>query len=204
MTRRSAPRLSAEARRTQLVGVGLKLLESIPFHALSIDDVAAQAGISRSLLFHYFPTKQAYLTEVVRTATLTALSLTQLPPTVAPEDRPRAYLTALVRYIRRRRDNYVAVIRSAPSVDPTLEALINSMHDLLSRRMLETVGVDDPDLIVLASARGMLAGIEELSLIADDMGLSTEAIVESSLRALQLFSSESVMDAMRIGHNPPS
>ena len=55
----SAPvrrRLSASDRRRQLVSIGLAKIVETPIQDLSLDDVAAEAGISRGLLFHYFPT----------------------------------------------------------------------------------------------------------------------------------------------------
>ena len=55
-------------RRKQLIGIGLRMLTKRPLHQVTIDEVAAEAGISRSLLFHYFPTKRDYFTEVVRAA----------------------------------------------------------------------------------------------------------------------------------------
>lgn len=48
-------RLKPEERRTQLINIGLRLLVDRPIHEMSIDEVAAEAGISRGLLFHYFP-----------------------------------------------------------------------------------------------------------------------------------------------------
>lgn len=196
----SAQRMSRQARHTQLVGVGLQLLETVPFHELSVDDVAERVGISRSLLFHYFPTKQAYLTEVVRAAVGNVLELTHLPPSVAPADRPRSFVTALVRYIRRRRDNYVAVIRSAPSVDPALGLLIDEMHDMLAARLLVTLGHDDSDDLQLASARALVAGIEELALLAEERRLTTESIVEACLRAFTLISDDRVLKVLEQGH----
>ena len=50
-------RLSADDRRRQLVGIGLSRIVDTPIQDLSLDAVAAEAGISRGLLFHYFPTK---------------------------------------------------------------------------------------------------------------------------------------------------
>src|ERR671910_1617823 len=50
-------RLSAEERRRQLVAIGLAMIVETPIQDLSMDDIAAEAGISRGLLFHYFPTK---------------------------------------------------------------------------------------------------------------------------------------------------
>jgi AcrR family transcriptional regulator len=49
-------RLEPSARRAQLVDVGLQMLGARPLEQVAIDDVAAAAGISRGLLFDYFPT----------------------------------------------------------------------------------------------------------------------------------------------------
>ena len=50
-------RLSAPERRRQLVAIGLAKIVEKPIQDLPMDDIAAEAGISRGLLFHYFPTK---------------------------------------------------------------------------------------------------------------------------------------------------
>ena len=48
--------------------IGLELLPTTPVQELTIDEVARRAGISRSLLFHYFATKREYYTAVTRAA----------------------------------------------------------------------------------------------------------------------------------------
>jgi AcrR family transcriptional regulator len=60
--------LDPEARRAQLVALGLKMLSTRPLDKVAIDDIAAEAGISRGLLFHYFPTKRDYHVAVARAA----------------------------------------------------------------------------------------------------------------------------------------
>ena len=73
MTSSSVPgpprlRRTAGDRRAQLVQIGLELLPTTPVQELTIDEVARRAGISRSLLFHYFATKREYYTAVTRAA----------------------------------------------------------------------------------------------------------------------------------------
>ncbi|MDX5454685.1 MAG: TetR/AcrR family transcriptional regulator, partial [Rhodococcus sp. (in: high G+C Gram-positive bacteria)] len=58
-------RLPPEERKRQLVAIGLQELATRPIHALSVDRVAEIAGISRGLLFRYFPTKQDFYVAVV-------------------------------------------------------------------------------------------------------------------------------------------
>ncbi|MQA26173.1 MAG: TetR family transcriptional regulator, partial [Micromonosporaceae bacterium] len=65
---RGRRRMPADDRRRQLVGLGLQMLTEVPIQDLSVDKVAAAAGISRGLLFHYFPTKRDFYIAVVRAA----------------------------------------------------------------------------------------------------------------------------------------
>lgn len=61
-------RLSPEKRKAQLTEIGLELLATRPIHEVALDEVADRAGISRTLLFHYFPTKSDFYAAVVERA----------------------------------------------------------------------------------------------------------------------------------------
>ncbi|MEB3959063.1 TetR/AcrR family transcriptional regulator [Streptomyces kunmingensis] len=50
-------RMSVEERRQQLIGVALELFSHRSPDEVSIDEIAAAAGISRPLVYHYFPGK---------------------------------------------------------------------------------------------------------------------------------------------------
>ena len=56
---RKSRRLSAPQRRQQLVDLGTDLLVSRPLDELTVQRVANAAGVSRTLVFHYFPTVRA-------------------------------------------------------------------------------------------------------------------------------------------------
>lgn len=185
MTTAGGRRLSRHERRSQLIVLGIRLLETVPFHALSLDDVAERAGVSRSLLFHYFPTKLDYLTAVVRAAADHVLSLTEIPENAHAEDGTRAIITALVRYIQRRRDNYVAVLRSGRAVDPVLEKVVDGMHRTISLRVLDSLGIHEPGPLALVLTRAWLAGIEELALLGEESHVPQEAVIGSALTTLR-------------------
>src|SRR5687768_9455176 len=76
-------RLSADERRRQLVGIGLARIVDTPIQDLSLDEVAAEAGISRGLLFHYFPTKTDFYL-----ACIAAAGRRMLRTTAPDEDAP--------------------------------------------------------------------------------------------------------------------
>ena len=61
-------RLDVDARRRQLLALGTALFGSRPYDEVSIDEVARTAGISKGLLYHYFPTKRDFYVATVREA----------------------------------------------------------------------------------------------------------------------------------------
>src|SRR3954454_22256216 len=50
-----ARRLSPEARRDQLAGIAQDLIAADGYASFSLDAVAERAGVTRNLLYHYFP-----------------------------------------------------------------------------------------------------------------------------------------------------
>jgi AcrR family transcriptional regulator len=61
-------RLEVEQRRAQLLTLGQELFSSSTYDELSIDDIARAAGISKGLLYHYFPSKRDYYVATIRVA----------------------------------------------------------------------------------------------------------------------------------------
>ncbi|MFD9291731.1 TetR/AcrR family transcriptional regulator [Streptomyces sp. NPDC060030] len=59
MTTRVRRRMGVEERRAQLIGVALELFSHRSPDDVSIDEIAAAAGISRPLVYHYFPGKRS-------------------------------------------------------------------------------------------------------------------------------------------------
>ena len=53
-------RLDVDERRQQLLERGAELFTSHPYDELSMSQIATEVGISKALLYHYFPSKQAY------------------------------------------------------------------------------------------------------------------------------------------------
>lgn len=114
------PRLqrSAGDRRAQLVRIGLELLPTTPVQELTIDEVARRAGISRSLLFHYFATKRDYYTAVTRAAA--DLLWEHLLPRAGTDDPDLVggMLDRYVSWVETYRETRLAFVRGAAGGDP--------------------------------------------------------------------------------------
>src|SRR6185503_20426450 len=72
-------RLEVDARRAQLLEVGRELFTTRCYDDLSIDEIAQAAGISKGLLYHYFPGKRVYYVESLREAAEELLRQTLAP-----------------------------------------------------------------------------------------------------------------------------
>ena len=52
--RRARRRLPPDDRRQALINSALKLFNTYPYDEVSVDDIAAEAGMSRPLVYHYY------------------------------------------------------------------------------------------------------------------------------------------------------
>ncbi|MGH7805147.1 MAG: TetR/AcrR family transcriptional regulator [Candidatus Binatia bacterium] len=60
-----APRMDAEARRTHLVAAAIKAAGRRSVAAMTIDDVAREAGVSKAAVFKYFADRDALVSAVL-------------------------------------------------------------------------------------------------------------------------------------------
>jgi AcrR family transcriptional regulator len=157
-------RLDPDARRAQLVELGLKMLSTRPLDKVAIDDIATEAGISRGLLFHYFPTKRDFHVAVARAAAQDLLARTDTRVGSSLMERLRANVEAFVDHLTENRDAYVAFIRGSAGGDAELLAVYEDTRTAFTDRVLDALGLPEEDLPRLRPAvRGWVAFTEEVT-----------------------------------------
>jgi AcrR family transcriptional regulator len=132
-------RLSPEARRAQLIALGVEMLATRTLDELSVDDIAQQAGISRGLLFHYFSSKQEFHLEVARAAAQELLRRTMPDESKPPLDALHESLRAFIDYVEENPDNYVSLVRGAASGDAEMRAISEETRATLATRVIDVV-----------------------------------------------------------------
>lgn len=161
---RTITRLAPAQRRAQLVEIGVRLVSESSFDAVSIDDVARQAGISRGLLFHYFPTKRDFQVAVAEAAVEEFLAVIQPSADLPPDEQVRAGLAAFLDHISRRREAFLSLVRGAGGGDPELRAVVDRAHDEVAATILaslrEVLDVEDTPLL-RTMIHGVMAFTEE-------------------------------------------
>ncbi|MDD4868001.1 MAG: TetR/AcrR family transcriptional regulator [Mycobacterium sp.] len=73
-------RLSPADRRAELLALGAKVFGKRPYDEVRIDEIAERAGVSRALMYHYFPDKRAFFAAVVKDEADRLYAATNNPP----------------------------------------------------------------------------------------------------------------------------
>ncbi len=164
-------RLAPEARREQLLDLGVQMLATRSVDELSIDLLAEEAGISRGLLYHYFRNKHEFHRAVVRRAADDMILLTEPRSEGDLLERLAGSLEAYVDYVVANYEGYSSLVRGAASGNPALREIYEEARAALTDRIFETAGepglaslgiVDTPAVRLMV--RGWSAMTEEVVL----------------------------------------
>ena len=131
-----------------------------------VDEIAEAAGISRGLLFHYFPTKRDFYVAVAREAARHLLEVTEPDFALHHMERLHASLAAYVDFVAGNEALYVALVRGAAGSDRELQAISEATRAESARRVIDALDLDEPepDPAVRMAARGWVGFIEETTL----------------------------------------
>lgn len=156
----SGKRLPAAERRRQLIGIGLQLLTERPLGEITVEEVSRRAGISRGLLFNYFPTRRDYHLAIIRAAMRRMSRIAEPPDDVADEMRVKVVIERFVAFLERRRDPYVAIIRGVAGGDAEVAEIYAESRDQLVDVVLRALGRRPTPALELLVA-GWLGFVEE-------------------------------------------
>ncbi|MFE4873221.1 TetR/AcrR family transcriptional regulator [Streptomyces sp. NPDC056682] len=134
-------RLSPDERRNQLLDVGARLFAAKPYPDVLMEDVAEEAGISRALLYRYFPNKSALFAAIYRQAADRLLADTQIDPAGSLLEQLSAGLDIHFDYFAANRNTVLAANRVLAG-DPVIQAIITDELAELRRRVLEATGLE--------------------------------------------------------------
>ncbi len=72
--------MSPDDRRAELLALGAEVFGQRPYDEVRIDEIAERAGVSRALMYHYFPDKRAFFAAVVKGQADQLFEYTNTPP----------------------------------------------------------------------------------------------------------------------------
>jgi AcrR family transcriptional regulator len=156
-------RLSTDARREQLVALGVEMFSERPFDEVSIDDIAASAGISKGLLYHYFPSKRDFYVEVVRHSADEMQAVTETDPDLAPLVRLSEGLDKYLAYVETHARGYSTVLRAGIGSDREVATIVEEVRATMVARILDDFP-GEPAPGIRIAVRGWVGFAEAASL----------------------------------------
>ncbi|WP_433331858.1 TetR/AcrR family transcriptional regulator [Spirillospora sp. CA-294931] len=162
---RGRRRLSVDERRDELIGAALQLFSTRQPEEVSIDDVAAAAGASRALVYHYFGGKYELYMAALGSAAKQLSVLLEPPTEGTPLERLRISLERYFDFVESHAAGYTALLRGGPA-DRSGEVgeIVDGIRQLLLGRILVEMGVDSPPPILRISLRSWMASVETAGL----------------------------------------
>jgi AcrR family transcriptional regulator len=139
---RTRRRLSTGERREQLLSVGARLFSENPYDEVRIEQVAEIAGVSRGLLYHYFPTKRDFFAAVVERESERMLRLTAAVPGVPVREQLTAGLDAYLEYVESHAHGYRAFHRADAAGDRVVRRVYRRALAAQERQILAALAAD--------------------------------------------------------------
>jgi AcrR family transcriptional regulator len=128
-------RLDVDERRRQLLKLGTELFTKHSYGELSMARIAREAGISKALLYHYFPSKRDFFVATLERAAEELRARTEPDPSKAPLEQLTASLEGYLELIEENSASYEKMIESATTVGEVRE-LIDNVRELTAQRIL--------------------------------------------------------------------
>ncbi|SEP71793.1 transcriptional regulator, TetR family [Streptomyces sp. yr375] len=135
-------RLRTEERREQLLSVGARLFSERPYDEVWIEQVAEIAGVSRGLLYHYFPTKRDFFAAVVACESERMLRMTAAVPGVPVREQLASGLDAYLEYVQTHAHGYRAFHRADAAGDQAVRTVYRRALAAQERQILAALGAD--------------------------------------------------------------
>jgi AcrR family transcriptional regulator len=128
-------RLDVDERRRRLLALGSDLFTRHAYDELSMARIAREAGISKALLYHYFPSKQAYFRATLEEKVAELAALTEPDPGLPPVEQLSRSLDAFLGWIDANARAYAKLMRSAAAV-PEIGEVVGRVREATANRIL--------------------------------------------------------------------
>lgn len=194
-----ARRLSADERRAQLVEVATRHFAARDAAAVSLDALAAEAGVTRNLLYRYFPAGRADLLAACAETACTRLEgLVETDAGIPLAVRQRDNLERWVELVAARDPALDLLRRLDDDGDPAVRARIALTRERVARAVAGNQLGDDPPAVAVAALAAHGRFVEELLVRARDGGVPTL----EQVRAMVTATFDALVDELRVLEPP--
>lgn len=175
-------------KRETIMQVALKLFSTETYHATTVSKIASAAGISKGLMYNYFPSKEALLLEILEEATLCVFGdLDQNHDGKLSDDEFEHYVRQSFITLQNNKE-YFKLYYSLVLQKDVQKAYEENMKDLSKKIMLLMYdyfnrNFEDPqtELMMFSST---LKGLNMIILYSDDQTFVNEQLIEKLIQKI--------------------
>jgi AcrR family transcriptional regulator len=110
-----------------------------PYDDVFVEDIAARAGVSRALMYHYFPSKRDLYVAIFKRASHRFLARADPDLQLALTDQLANGLEAHIQYFADHPFEAIAINRGALSDDPAIQAIVTNELNIIGRRLIDSL-----------------------------------------------------------------
>lgn len=155
----SAPaytRLNVDERRRQLLDAGARLFATRAFEDISMRQIAEAAGVSKPLLYHYFPSKDDLFVAALTEAASELQAAIEPSGEGTPAEQLARSLDAYLAWIEANRDTWSRLMRSAASLPVARELVEGFRERTLELALAQLMGRRKPRPALRTALKGWL------------------------------------------------
>ncbi|MCZ4542184.1 TetR family transcriptional regulator [Rhodococcus erythropolis] len=158
-------RLDREQRRTQLLDIGAQLFADRSYEDVWIEEVAEIAGVSRGLMYHYFPTKRDFFAAIVERESQHLLEVTAPDATLPVREQVAAGLDAYFAYVKSHSRGVRAINVGTLSAEAGIRAIVERELEQQQIRILDALGFEgERRQLAAVVVRGWIAFVRAVCL----------------------------------------
>jgi AcrR family transcriptional regulator len=174
-------RLQRDARMQRILAASQRLFSMEAYDEIAIEDLAAAAGMSKGLLYHYFESKRDLYVATVAHVLKQMAHFTDLSPDL------HAGLSQMLSLFEQSPGLAKMVLRGGIGVDPEVERLLDVYRQQQLQRLSESLGflgafADGSTDAVGSHALVLLGFVGDAAAVSTDASIGSQALVVLGLR----------------------
>ncbi|MFC5749029.1 TetR/AcrR family transcriptional regulator [Actinomadura rugatobispora] len=188
------PRMRGPARRALITAAALEIFASKGYHATSLGEIAAEAGVARTVLYDHFPSKRVLLLAVMQeqNAALVEYIGARITGSGAARERMRSTIDAYFSFARSRPSARRLLFDRTDEDDPEIRTVRQGIRESRTRAVvallagdIRTVGVEAREPIAEAMVELIITGLDGVAQWWErHPEMPQEMLVEGAMRLL--------------------
>ncbi|MFF3982411.1 TetR/AcrR family transcriptional regulator [Streptomyces sp. NPDC055808] len=155
----------SQVRRSELIATGRKLFADTSYDALSMDDIAKQAGVAKGLIYYYFKSKRGYYLAIVEDSVADLVSRAGSDTDLPRAERVHRTIDGYLRYAEHHQAAYRTIVTGGVGFDTQVQAIRDAVREELIATIAEgAYGTREVPVLARLALLGWLGSVESVTL----------------------------------------